>query len=223
MAAQFQLYEQYKKDQSSNGHLQPQAFGTLIFDEVRVQGKVVWNSKNNQIIGVAMTPNDLPSLQDIYTSLNDDQNIQETRYILQFVWRDLTGNFDVVGPHYTSSDGFDAKFTLACLFDAMFLFETYNFHVGARVGDGASWNQTLFKKLTGHSGKFGVEAVSDDDKHSVAASFTNPCVLGALFVHHMRYVVLRYHTQMYIILCSQFLSSITYFSPSVKEHGVCAV
>ena len=99
-----------------------------------------------------------------YTSLNDDQNIQETRYILQFVWRDLTGNFDVVGPHYTSSDGFDAKFTLACLFDAMFLFETYNFHVGAIVGDGASWNQTLFKKLTGHSGKFGVEAVSDDDK-----------------------------------------------------------
>ena len=48
-------------------------------------------------------------------------------------------------------------------------------------------------------------------------------VLGALFVHHMRYVVLRYHTQMYIILCSQCLSSITYFSPSVKEHGVCAV
>ena len=174
MAAQFQLYEQYKKDQVSNGHLQPQAFGTLIFDEVRVQGKVVWNSKNNQIIGVAMTPNDLPSLQDIYTSLNDDQNIQETRYILQFVWRDLTGNFDVVGPHYTSSDGFDAKFTLACLFDAMFLFETYDFHVGAIVGDGASWNQTLFKKLTGHSGKFGVEAVSDDDKHSVPASFTNP-------------------------------------------------
>ena len=105
----------------------------------------MWNSKNNQIIGVAMTPNDLPSLQDIYTSLNDDQNIQETRYILQFVWRDLTGNFDVVGPHYTSSDGFDAKFTLACLFDAMFLFETYNFHVGAIVGDGASWNQEAYR------------------------------------------------------------------------------
>lgn len=45
MAAQFQLYEQYKKDLISNGHLQPQAFGILIFDEVRVQGKVVWNSR----------------------------------------------------------------------------------------------------------------------------------------------------------------------------------
>ena len=32
----------------------------------------------------------------------------------------------------------------------------------------------LFKKLTGHSGKFGVKAISDKDKHSVPASFTNP-------------------------------------------------
>ena len=166
IAAQFELYEKYKKEQVSGGHHQPQGYGILIFDEVRVQGKVVWNSKNNQIIGVAMTPSDLPALQDVYTSLDDAQKVQETRYILQFVWRDLTGSFDVVGPHYTSSDGFDAKFTLACLFDAMLVFETYNFHVGAIVGDGASWNQALFKKLSGHTGKFGTESIS--------ASFTNP-------------------------------------------------
>ena len=86
MAAKFQLYEKYKKDQVSGGHLQPQGYGILIFDEVRVQGKVVWNSKNNQIIGVAMTPSDLPSLQDVYTSLDDAQKVQETWYVLQFVW-----------------------------------------------------------------------------------------------------------------------------------------
>lgn len=141
IAAQLQLYEHYKKDQVANGHLQPQGFGILIFDEVRVQGKVVWNSKNNQIIGVAMTLHDLPSLQDIYTSLNDDQNIQETWYILQFVWCDLTGRFDVVGPHYSSSDGFDAKVTIACLFDAMLLFETYNFNGASCIIQEAYWSQ----------------------------------------------------------------------------------
>ena len=85
MAAQFQLYEKYKKDQVSGGHRQPLGYGILIFDEVRVQGKVVWNSKNNQIIGVAMTSTDLLSLQDIYTSLDDAQKVKETRYVLQFV------------------------------------------------------------------------------------------------------------------------------------------
>ena len=38
MAAQFQLYEEYKKDRISGGHHQPQKYGILIFDEVRVQG-----------------------------------------------------------------------------------------------------------------------------------------------------------------------------------------
>lgn len=38
MAAQFQLYEEYKKDRVSGGHHQLQKYGILIFDEVRVQG-----------------------------------------------------------------------------------------------------------------------------------------------------------------------------------------
>ena len=35
------------------------------------------------------------------------------------------------------------KVTLGCPFDTLLMFETYDFHVGAIVGDGASWNQTL--------------------------------------------------------------------------------
>ena len=158
----------------SEGYLEPTGDGILIFDEVRVQGNVVWNSKNNQVIELAMSQRDLPSLQDVYTQLDAEDSCLETRYILQFVWRDLTSKFDIVGPYYTSNAGFDMKLTMACFYDALLLFETYKFQTIAIIGDGASWNQALFKKLCGYSGKFGVDAVPDGNFFDVPASFTNP-------------------------------------------------
>lgn len=174
MALQFKMYKQHQEKRVQEGYPQPKGDGVLIFDEVRVQGNVVWNSKNNQIIGLAMNQDDLASLHDIYAHLDPDQRQLETRYILQFVWRDLTSKFDIVGPYYTSNSGFDTKFTMACFHDALLLFETYKFRTIAIVGDGASWNHSLFKKLCGYTGKFGVDAVPDGEYFEVPASFINP-------------------------------------------------
>ena len=55
LALQFELYAQHKAERSPS----PVGDGILIFDEVRVQGKVIWNSKNNQILGMA---DDRPSM-----------------------------------------------------------------------------------------------------------------------------------------------------------------
>jgi len=41
--------------------------GALIFDEVKVAWKLMWNSRNNRLMGLAMTPKDLASLNDIHT------------------------------------------------------------------------------------------------------------------------------------------------------------
>ena len=38
--------------------------------------------------------------------------------MLQFLWRDLSSMFDIIGPYYSSAQGFDSKFTMACLQDA---------------------------------------------------------------------------------------------------------
>ena len=96
---------------------------------MKVQGGVAWNSKSNQIIGLAMSPSELPVLHDVFASLDDDQKTHETHYVLQIVWRDLTSKFDIVGPYYTRESGFDAQFTLGCVHDALFLFAAYNFNV----------------------------------------------------------------------------------------------
>ena len=75
--------------------------------------------QNYQILGVAMSSADLPALHDIYAVLDDYEKVEQTHYVLQFVWRDLSYKFDV-GPYYTSEAGFDAQFMLACVQDAMY-------------------------------------------------------------------------------------------------------
>ena len=174
MALQHELYSQHVEKIAAEGRLSPKREGILIFDEVKVQGKVIWNSKNNQILGLAMGSQDLSSLHDVFSALDEEEKVQKTNYVLQFVWRDVTSKFDIVGPYYTSQGGFDASFTMACVHDAMFMLAAYNFNILAIVGDGASWNLTLFKNLCGHKGKFGSNSSSAIPKHDVPASFINP-------------------------------------------------
>ena len=168
---QHKLYTEHVEAKIRKGKMKPTKDGVLIFDEVHVQSGVVWNSKNNQILGVAMSSADLPALHDIYAVLDDDEKVKQTHYVLQFVWRDLSSKFDVVGPYYTSETGFDAQFTLACVHDAMYHLSAFNFKVLGLIGDGASWNQSLFKQLCGHKGKYRSAA---GDGYDVPASFTNP-------------------------------------------------
>lgn len=63
----------------------------------------------------AMSPEELPWLQDVYMSVGEDYDQQETSYILQCLWRDLTSEFDVIGPYFTCANSCDHKFLLECL------------------------------------------------------------------------------------------------------------
>lgn len=56
---------------------------------------------NSAIKGYAMSPDELPWLHDVFMSIGEDCDQQKTSYILQFLWRDLTSKFDVIGPYLT--------------------------------------------------------------------------------------------------------------------------
>ena len=90
---------------------------------VKVVSSLIWNSRNHQLIGLAMSERDQASLQDIYQLLEDDQHTKLTNYILQFLWRDL----DVVGPYFTSENTVTAKFISACIFETIQLFRVVIF------------------------------------------------------------------------------------------------
>ena len=68
--------------------LLPQGDGVLIFDEVKVVCRLMLNSLCQKVIGLAMSSNDLASLQDIYQLIEGHAKAHQTSYIMQFLWWD---------------------------------------------------------------------------------------------------------------------------------------
>lgn len=66
---------------------------------MQVQSKIIWNSANSTITGFAMSSVDMASLHDVYEGLDEEEGCHKTEYMLQFLWRDISSHFDVVGPY----------------------------------------------------------------------------------------------------------------------------
>ena len=128
---------------------------------------------NGTIRGYAMSPEELPWLHDVYMSVGEDYDQQKTSYILQFLWRDLTSKFDVIGPYFTCANSWDHKFLLECVMRTIQAFTLYDFHVRVLVCDGASSNLALIKLLCGYKHEQ-LPLADGDDPFSVSASFDNP-------------------------------------------------
>ncbi len=148
--AQFILFcEQNKKE----GKKDSQKDGVLIFDEVKVVSRLMWNSRSQSLIGLAMDHHDMCSLADVYQFLESDQASQ-TSYILQFLWRDLTSRFDIVGPYFPYSKSMESKFLLPCVFETLKLFHLHGLKTSLLVCDGASTNLSTLKATHGHYGVY---------------------------------------------------------------------
>jgi len=67
----------------------PMKTGVLIFDETKVQSKIMINMTGNEVMGFAMSPDELPVVHDIFSSVDKEYELK-TSYVLLFFWRDLT-------------------------------------------------------------------------------------------------------------------------------------
>ena len=123
ISKQVEQFEQFKAMCNASGKLMPMADSVLIFDEVKVVSQLMWNSRSQTIIGLAMTEEDQASLHDVYQLFDKDKTADQTGYIMQFLWRDLTSSYDIVGPFYTNSETFSAKTIHACVFETIHLFQ----------------------------------------------------------------------------------------------------
>lgn len=85
--AQFLLHCHRRKQE---GKKESKKAGALIFDEVKVISRLLWNSRSQKIVGLSMSHSEQASLADIYQLLKES-HAEQTSYILQFLWRDLTG------------------------------------------------------------------------------------------------------------------------------------
>ena len=137
-------YMIYKEECRKQGKKQPQGDGVLIFDEVKVACQLMWNSRNNQLMGLAMTHQEQASLLDIYKYINNTQGIEQTSYMLQFLWRDLTSSYDIVGPYFTSSSSVENTFVTSCIFETISLFQCHGLKTSLLVCDGAAANMNEY-------------------------------------------------------------------------------
>ena len=132
-----QQYNSYKEERVKNGLPRPVAEGVLIWDEVKVQfqstliviiyyvtqvqSRLIWNSSNSSILGYAMSSEDFISFHDVYDGISEDERCQKTMYMLQFLWRDLSSDFNVVGPYIHEMDEKDDIFCNSHLLTAEYL------------------------------------------------------------------------------------------------------
>ena len=74
------MYKTFKDEQFAKHAHEPKGEGALIFDEVKVVSHLLWNLRSQEIIGLAMNPEDMSSLHGMYASLGDEQP-QQASYI----------------------------------------------------------------------------------------------------------------------------------------------
>lgn len=137
-----------QRSKKKKGRPEPLGFGAVIFDETKVQSKILFDMNGGTVKGFAMTPEELPFLHDIFESVDPSRNIKAS-YILQFIWRDLTSSYSIIGPHFACEKSWDHSFLYDCVMRTVKLFSLYKFRVRVLVCDGASSNLALLKVLAG--------------------------------------------------------------------------
>ena len=113
----------------------------------QVQSKIVWNSADSKIIGYAMSSSDFASLHDVYEGLDEEECCQPTSYMMQFLWRDLSSDFDVVGPYFSLASSIEAQYLHSIVTKTMLVFQQFGFHIRGLLCDGASSNLAVLKQF----------------------------------------------------------------------------
>jgi len=113
---QVEKYKIFQQSCKAENKPSPKSAGVLFFDEVKVASSLMWNSWSHRIVGLAMTVEAQTSLHDVFQFFDKDHRVKQTSYILQFLWRDLTSSFDIVGLYFTSEETMTAKVISSCVF-----------------------------------------------------------------------------------------------------------
>ena len=122
---------------------------------------MIWNSSNSSIVGFALSSEEFISLHDVYQGLSKDERCQKTTYVLQFLWRDLSSDFNVVGPYFNCSSTIETQFLHSIVIQTMLSFCRFGFYVQSLLCNGASSNLSLLKLLCGY--------INDEEKTNTRA------------------------------------------------------
>ena len=138
--------------------------------------KVAWNLKGGGITGFCTSEDELKVLHDVFSAAVQP-GAQKASYIVQFLWRDLTSSFDLIGPYFPIGSSMDSSVLQELLMMTLKAFTSYGFKVSILLCDGASSNLTLMKILSGQPRTqfpSRPDAETLRERFFVEASFSNP-------------------------------------------------
>lgn len=78
--------------------------------------------------------------------------------MLQFLWRDLSSDFDVLGPYFTLASSIDAQTLYSMVTKTILVFNQFGFTIRGLLSDGASSNLSLMKQMCNHKQGKGITA-----------------------------------------------------------------
>lgn len=137
---------------------------------------MAWNLKGAGITGHSASEEELKVLQDVYSTAVQPGS-QKASYIVQFLRRDLTSGFDLIGPYFPVERSMSSNVLQELIMLCLEALSSYGFKVSILLGDGASSNLTVLKLLSGNP-KAQFPANSDAEtlreRYHVDASFINP-------------------------------------------------
>ena len=85
--------------------------------------------------------------QNLQLYLEEPESPKQASYILQLIWRDLTSDYDIVGPYFTSSDSVDSQIILSCIMETVKLFQLHGLKTSLIVCDGSPANLATIKLI----------------------------------------------------------------------------
>lgn len=117
---------------------------------LKIQRKVAWNLKGAGITGYSASAEELKVLQDVVYSTAVQTGSQKASYIVQFLWRDLTSGFDLIGPYFLVESSMSSNVLQELIMLCLEALSSYGFKVSILLWDGESSNLTVLKLLSGN-------------------------------------------------------------------------
>lgn len=131
--------------------------GVLICDEVKIDGKLIINMQSQQIVGLGSQFDDYADLYDSFAALKSQSQTKAAQFGLQFVWRDATSGFELLGPTWKFVESYQPKHLIACMRRTIAALHRFRFDVLAFICDCARVNlKTVQQLIMGTSGHLGV-------------------------------------------------------------------
>ncbi len=150
--------------------------GTLMFDEIKISRRIVFNAADNSLIGIhGSSKADMTDIDDIYSEIATGAKLTPSTYILQLSLQDPYTGDCYTGPFVSTVKPISAHELYDYVVQAIDLFHRYGFSTTVLVCDGNASNEKFYRGICGTTdANFCPQFFNNNTGRPVTCLFDNP-------------------------------------------------